>query len=157
MSCPLSRGDGFMSSCPESTLKTSGLCPHDMYGVGFDETSKMRKKERSCLRLPREPVLSQREFKIESIFFLIQCPPKLLVSYWEAAKKLWGLFWGRGWSEIRIMSRNRAWNVFKNAGKWVMKELWHVTLGFTSPEMLMGDGLLTIHLTKQKRNLINTH
>ena len=51
------------------------------------------------------------------------------------------------------------WHVYKNTGKWVMKELWHVTFGFTTLEMLMGDGLLTIHLTslKQKSNLSHTH
>jgi hypothetical protein len=40
-----------------------------------------------------------------------------------------------------------------------MKELCHLTLGCTSPEMVMEDGLLTIHLKfpKLKRNLINTH
>ena len=41
---------------------------------------------------------------------------------------------------------------------WKVSDEGHVTLAYTSPEMLMGDGLLTIHLTslKQKRNLINT-
>jgi len=34
--------------------------------------------------------------------------------------------------QIRIMSRNTSWNVYKNTGKGAMKELWHVTLEFTS-------------------------
>jgi hypothetical protein len=39
-----------------------------------------------------------------------------------------------------------------------MKELQHVTLGFTSPGIIMGDGPSIIHLTslRQTRNLINT-